>query len=1231
MENRKHVILFIFIPALVAGFFISVKNANAYHSDTHSYLTQEAVRFYNQNYADKFPEALTDYLVDGARREDDAPRWGNHFYDPVYERGLTYDASVNPLSIGNWESSKNWAQDSGNQNGLLYKVVPTVASILTAAQTGNLGAITTETDFTWKKAIEYYTKGEWEKAMFALGHVIHLIEDASVPAHTRNDPHANGDSYEDWTSKFTLGAPDEDLKARLGGISPIGLDNLDSYFNGIATYSNNNFYSDRTIGVQSGYGEPTPDYLESCNDYMCGIGSDGGVEYNLFLKEASSDYNVVKTYSSNISLLIKKIGGDVVMSNYWSRLSTKAVQYSAGVIGLFINAAKAATKEAKIQPPQETLVGSIVTTVSNAAASVREATLSAAGTLVDMILQNHKSVGSAVTVPDRSQEEITNDVQAPENLNIETFKNVNAPPPPNVAVMSEIEKQAKLAEIAAQLDDIGKQVQAIQAAQDTAQLADEERAPKDTNKGETTTQQATSTAVSTTTPAQQNQSVNHVSYVSGGSGGGGGGTTVNQPVVYPKLLITEVQITSASSTHEEFVEIYNPNDTAVSLTDWYAQRKTSSSSSFGTFAPKSLLEGKTITSHGYLLIAHPSSTFAADVFTTHPLTAGNTLALKDPNGDVKDKVGWGNANDCDGGCAPEPAGGESIQRIYAYGVFQDADQNSADFAILACPSPKSSAVCEAVPASESTSTATSTATSTEEAASTTSSTLPVIATATAVFSTSSLAIDLRWSEASNASGTTSTVHYIVKDASSSAILASTTATSATIGIIEVGRVYHLSIQALSNDEMISEPVSVSVDVPSLFSDLRLYQDPRVTSSVQYVLDAYYDHYPLVMGGDNGFWDGAVFYFDSDPVGEEYIPTYFDAAASSALTLLYPQCGYGIGPARKILILPDRASACDTVGGDLYHLAFSGALEDNHFIVPIDESSVQDFTSDDYITVAFYDYHVGYNQGFHLAAADQEKYYFQPDTPTSTRPNPPSDISFDFESFHSILSAGWPSAVDSDTPDGSLRYEFNYTTSTVLMDNLWLPTASVGTWRQVSLPVIFGNKYKIGVRAIDDFGNVSDVMERDWNFPAGYVPLPHQGDHGSNIGLIAGQSQKFLMSRDAAIDQVAMWVGNSHNSTSYAASYLVIAADNHGTPGTILATSSLIINSGCSSCDQGENIYAFADPVDLFAGREYWLAPIDGPSPYNTNVVYGSAGNSYVDGYWSGDSNKDAYFYLHAVD
>ena len=113
------------------------------------------------------------------------------------------------------------------------------------------------------------------------------------------------------------------------------------------------------------------------------------------------------------------------------------------------------------------------------------------------------------------------------------------------------------------------------------------------------------------TPKRENSSPTQIS----SSGNSGTPSSNQQPTTndqqqIAKILINEVQLASSLSTRDEFVELYNPGDAPINLTDWYLQKETQSgTSSISTFASKDLFSGKTIASRGYLLIANASSTF----------------------------------------------------------------------------------------------------------------------------------------------------------------------------------------------------------------------------------------------------------------------------------------------------------------------------------------------------------------------------------------------------------------------------------------------------------------------------------------------------------------------------------------------------------------------------------------------------------------------------------------------
>ncbi|MGB9681170.1 MAG: lamin tail domain-containing protein [Minisyncoccia bacterium] len=172
-------------------------------------------------------------------------------------------------------------------------------------------------------------------------------------------------------------------------------------------------------------------------------------------------------------------------------------------------------------------------------------------------------------------------------------------------------------------------------------------------------------------------------------------TTTTTTTTMPKqiLLINEIQFAGKNdegvNAYEEFIELYNPNPFAVDLTGWYLQRKTASGSSYSSLVPANLLEGRSIPAFGYFLITHSSSSYSsfAQVTTNYTITENNTIVLKNPNREIIDKVGYGNASDCEGECALNFEPGQSIQRKFVNNTFLDTDNNLNDFEILNCPSP----------------------------------------------------------------------------------------------------------------------------------------------------------------------------------------------------------------------------------------------------------------------------------------------------------------------------------------------------------------------------------------------------------------------------------------------------------------------------------------------------------------------------------------------------------------
>jgi hypothetical protein len=178
-------------------------------------------------------------------------------------------------------------------------------------------------------------------------------------------------------------------------------------------------------------------------------------------------------------------------------------------------------------------------------------------------------------------------------------------------------------------------------------------------------------------PEEQNNNPGN----NGNSGHGGS-------AVYPRILITEIQTAGATDEKQEFVELYNPNSVNVDLSDWYLQRKTPGGDNWSTYASKNLLNGKKIEAKSYFLISRIGFyADLADVSMGNPITDDNSFELKNPNGEVSDKVGLGLGKDPETLATVNPPAGLSVGRKFDSGVYQDTNNNFEDFE-LNLPTPR---------------------------------------------------------------------------------------------------------------------------------------------------------------------------------------------------------------------------------------------------------------------------------------------------------------------------------------------------------------------------------------------------------------------------------------------------------------------------------------------------------------------------------------------------------------
>jgi len=297
------------------------------------------------------------WVRDGGKYEDEPLyiRSFNHYHDPLQPWYIAgYDKT--------FKSSLIWAQDQGGIGSLFGG------------------------DWSWKKARASFYKGltsitktEKEKNLAdtfrALGQIMHLVQDASVPAHVRNDAHLyveilglkKGYHYEVWVNNnrdrlnlnpsnfdksiFNI-IPEATAPVRIANIFDTNKydgNNLNIAMGdniGLTEYSNANFFSEGTIFKN--YPHPTYEDTNLLNiDWRnpeIADAEDGKFDSRIYIKKTNGEqlnrlasmsyisYNCIKKGYYQFSPLILD---DKVYEEYASKLVPRAVGYSAGLLDYF--------------------------------------------------------------------------------------------------------------------------------------------------------------------------------------------------------------------------------------------------------------------------------------------------------------------------------------------------------------------------------------------------------------------------------------------------------------------------------------------------------------------------------------------------------------------------------------------------------------------------------------------------------------------------------------------------------------------------------------------------------------------------------------------------------------------------------------------------------------------------------------------------------------------------------
>jgi hypothetical protein len=110
-----------------------------------------------------------------------------------------------------------------------------------------------------------------------------------------------------------------------------------------------------------------------------------------------------------------------------------------------------------------------------------------------------------------------------------------------------------------------------------------------------------------------------------------------------RVVISEIQLTGGTgSTQNDFIELYNPNDTDIDISGWKLRKRTGNGNESSI---RSFPSGSIIPTHGYFLWANSKDDFAdsisADVSSTASIAVNNSIALINSDGAIEDQVAWG--------------------------------------------------------------------------------------------------------------------------------------------------------------------------------------------------------------------------------------------------------------------------------------------------------------------------------------------------------------------------------------------------------------------------------------------------------------------------------------------------------------------------------------------------------------------------------------------------------------
>jgi hypothetical protein len=159
-------------------------------------------------------------------------------------------------------------------------------------------------------------------------------------------------------------------------------------------------------------------------------------------------------------------------------------------------------------------------------------------------------------------------------------------------------------------------------------------------------------------------------------------------------VIAALQTGQTGAAGNDFVEIYNPTNTAIDVTGWKLQYRAAASTGSATWTTKKTVACVTQPNDGsacqVMLLSKSSLVFATyaidndnlQIFSSGFSDVGGQVRLVASDASVQDTVGYGTASEAEGGMAAlAPPLGQSLLRKVAAEQIVDTNNNGDDFVV----------------------------------------------------------------------------------------------------------------------------------------------------------------------------------------------------------------------------------------------------------------------------------------------------------------------------------------------------------------------------------------------------------------------------------------------------------------------------------------------------------------------------------------------------------------------